>query len=100
MNLLPMKLITIVCEAYARDAVTKLLLEVGAQGWTLFPVEGHGSQGHRAADIPESANIQVEVVIKTEAAHILLERLDSECFERYAMIAFQSDVHVLRAQKF
>ena len=33
-----MKLVTIVCEAYARDAVTKLLRDVGAHGHTLFAV--------------------------------------------------------------
>ena len=52
MNTHPMKLVTIICEAHARDAVTKLLREVGAHGWTLFAVEGDGARGQRPADIP------------------------------------------------
>ncbi len=100
MNTHPMKLVTIVCEAHARDAVTRLLREVGAHGWTLFPVEGDGSQGRRLADIPEYANIQVEVILKPEVAERLLERLGGDFFPRYAMIAFESDVRVLRAGKF
>ncbi len=96
----PMKLVTIVCEAYAKEAVTKLLHEVGAHGYTLFPVEGDGSRGKRPADIPEFANIQVEVIVQTEVAGKLLQRLGQDLFPRYGMIAFESEVRVLRPEKF
>ena len=95
-----MKLVTIVCEAYARDAVTKLLRDVGAHGYTLFAVEGDGSQGKRPGDIPEFANIQIEVVVPPAVAETLLARLESEFFPRYAMIAFEWEVRVLRKEKF
>ena len=95
-----MKLVTIVCESHAREAVTTLLREVGAHGWTLFTVEGDGSQGRRPGDIPEFANIQLEVIVQPEVATLLLDRLGREFFPRYAMIAFESDVRVLRAGKF
>lgn len=100
MNTYPMKLVTIVCEAYAQDAVTKLLHDVGAHGWTLFAVEGDGSQGKRPADIREFANIQIEAVVQPEVSGKLLERLAKDFFPRYAMIAFESDVRVLRREKF
>lgn len=96
----PMKLVTIVCEAYAREAVTALLREMGAQGWTMFPVEGEGAQGRRPGDIPEYANLQVEVVVRPEVAAALLERLARDFFPRYAMIAYESDVRVWRKDKF
>ncbi len=95
-----MKLVTIVCEAYAKEAVTKLLREVGAHGYTLFAVEGDGSQGRRPADIPEFANIQVEVIVPAEVAGKLLQRLGQDLFPRYGMIAFESEVRVLRPDKF
>ena len=100
MNLHPMKLVTIVCEAYAQEAVTKLLRETGAHGWTSFAVEGDGSRGKRPADIREFANVQIEVVVQPEVAPKLLARLEQEFFPRYAMIAFESDVRVLRPKKF
>lgn len=100
MNLHPLKLVTIVCEAHAREPVTRLLREAGAHGWTLFAVEGDGSRGRRPADIPEFANIQIEVVVQPEVAEALLGRLEKEFFPRYAMIAFESDVRVLRPAKF
>ena len=95
-----MRLVTIVCEAYARDAVTKLLREVCAHGCTLFAVEGDGSRGKRPGDIPEFANIQIEVVVPPAVAETLLARLESEFFPRYAMIAFECEVRVLRKEKF
>lgn len=95
-----MKLVTIVCEAYAKEAVKKLLREAGAHGYTLFEVEGEGARGERPADIREFANIQVEVVLQPDAAQKLLARLHAELFPRYGMIAFESDVRVLRPGKF
>lgn len=100
MNLHPMKLVTIVCEAYAADAVLRLLADAGASGHTSFPVEGSGARGRRLADIPEYANTQFEVIVRPEVATVLLQRLGAELFPRYAMVAFESDVRVLRADKF
>jgi nitrogen regulatory protein P-II 2 len=96
----PMKLVTVVCEALAREPLTKLLTAVGAHGYTLFPVEGQGAQGRRTDDIREFGNIQVEVIVPSEVAETLLARLEKEYFPRYAMVAFESDVRVLRPNKF
>ena len=63
-------------------------------------MEGDGSRGRREADIPEFTNIQVEVIVPAEVAQILLTRLEKEFFSRYGMIAFESDVRVLRPNKF
>jgi len=95
-----MKLVTIVCEAYGLDPVKTLLREVGAHGWTHFPVEGAGAGGERAGEMKEFANVQIEVVLSPDAAGELLARLREDFFPRYGMIAFESDVRVLRAGKF
>lgn len=100
MNTHPMKLVTIVCEAYALEPVKKLLREVGAHGWTHFAVEGAGAGGERTGEMKEFANVQVEVVLQPAAAQALLARVQSELFPRYGMIAFESDVRVLRTGKF
>ena len=100
MNTHPMKLVTIVCEAYGLDPVKTLLREVGAHGFTHFAVEGAGAGGERAGEMKEFANVQIEVVLSADAAGELLARLQKELFPRYGMIAFESDVRVLRAGKF
>lgn len=96
----PMTLVTIVCEKLAREAVTRLLREVGAHGWTLWEVEGSGAQGSRTGDIPEFTNIQVEVIVPAAVAETLLTRLEKEFFKRYAMVAYESDISVIRREKF
>jgi nitrogen regulatory protein PII len=98
--MISMKLVTIVCEAHARKPLTELLREVGARGWTAFAVEGEGDKGLRLADIPETANIQLQVIVRPEVAATLLERLEKDYFPRYGMIAYASDVQVLRRGKF
>lgn len=100
MNTHPMKLVTIVCEAYALDAVKKLLPEVGAHGCTHFPVEGDGAGGARTGEMKEFANVQIEVVLPAAAASVLLTRIEKELIPRYGMIVFESEVRVLRPGKF
>jgi nitrogen regulatory protein PII len=95
-----MKLVTVICEALAREPVQRLLREVGAHGYTVFPVEGTGAQGERAGDIREFGNIQVEVILPAEAAETLLQRLQADFFPRFTMIAYESEVRVLRREKF
>lgn len=95
-----MKLLTIICEALARAPVLELLEGVGAHGYTLFPVEGTGSQGERPADIAEFGNIQIEVLVPVEVAEKIWTALEKDYFPRYAMIAYEADVRVLRHNKF
>lgn len=100
MKLHSMKRVTIVCEALARTPVTDLIHKIGAHGYTLFPVEGVGAQGSRVADIEEFANIQIEIVLQPDAATQLLAGLEKEFFSRFAMIAYQTEIEVIRSAKF
>lgn len=95
-----MKLVTIVCEALTRGRLTQLLMEEGAHGFTLFRVEGTGAKGARVADIEEFSNIQVEIVVPAAVAERLLARLQRDFFPHFAVIAYESDIRVLRPEKF
>ena len=100
MTLHPMKRVTVVCEAYARTPVTELVTSVGAHGWTVFAVEGSGHQGSRPGDIPEFENVQFEVIVPPAVAETLMTRLQAELFPNFAMVAYESDIRVLRRDKF
>lgn len=63
-------------------------------------VEGIGAKGPRVADIQEFANIQVDVIVPPAVARELLVRLEKDFFPRYAMVAYESAVRVLRPHKF
>lgn len=96
----PMKRVTIVTEALAREPVRHLLAEVGAHGYTIVAAEGSGAQGERPSDIAEFGNIKLEIILPPDVAERLLERLARDFFPRYAMIAYEDDVRVLRREKF
>jgi len=96
----PMQLVTIIGEALAREPLRRLLHESGAHGYTLFAVEGDGRHGRRTGDIPEFANIQIEVIVPPPVAAALLARLEAEYFPRYAMVAYETEIRVLRREKF
>jgi nitrogen regulatory protein PII len=100
MSLHPMKLVTIVCEAILEERIIELLREVGTHGYTAFPVHGSGNQGDRSADISEMANVQFQAVMKPTVAEVLLNRLQAELFAAFAMVAYETDVRVLRPDKF
>jgi nitrogen regulatory protein P-II 2 len=100
LQLHPLKLVTIIGEALAREPLKKLLNAAGAHGYTLFTVEGEGAQGRRSGDIQEFANIQVQVIVPPAVAEHLLQTLQRDFFPRYAMVAYESDVRVLRREKF
>ena len=95
-----MKLVTVITEALTKVPLCRLLSEVGAHGYTVIPVEGMGSKGIREGDLPEYANIQVEVILQPAAAEVLLGRLEKDFFSCYAMVAYVTDVGVLRLEKF
>jgi nitrogen regulatory protein P-II 2 len=95
-----MKLVTIVCEALARESVTGLLMEVHAHGYTLGPVEGTGAKGARTGEIPELGNVKIEVIVPPPVAEQLLQRLQRDFFPHYAVIAYEIDVRVMRSEKF
>ncbi len=100
MNLHPMKLVTIICESVLEERVVNLVIECGAHGHTAFPVRGSGSQGERHADIAETGNVQIEVILRETAAQTLIQRLHDQLFKHFAMVVRESDVRVLRADKF
>ncbi len=100
MTTYPMKLVTVVCEALAREPLQEVLAEVGAHGHTVFHVEGAGAQGERAGELREFSNIQLEVIVQPTVAQSLLARLERDFFPRFAMVAYETDVRVLRREKF
>lgn len=95
-----MKLVTVICEALARDAVTHLLRDVGAHGWTVFEVEGFGARGERTGEMMELGNIQVQVIVPAAVSDRLMERLEQDYFPKYGMVAYEADVRVRRPGKF
>lgn len=91
--------VTIITESLLRDKIVALVRKHGATGYTATKVEGEGSRGVRASDW-EGRNDRIETIVSAEAADAILEDLNTNYFEDFAVIAWLSEVNVLRGQKF
>ena len=99
MKTVRMKRITIIGDENVRYRILKEIKAMGATGYTDCVVHGEGARGVRPRHA-EPANAKIEVIATPELAHRILEHIAANYFENYAMIAFLSDVEVMRGEKF
>jgi len=101
MQLYPLKLVTVVGESVIMEDIAELGLELGATGYTMSEVIGHGSRSARNVGVTSGAKtVKVEFVVSTEVATKILVDVSHEYFEHYAIIAWLSDVQVVRGQQY
>ncbi|MGK0188507.1 MAG: nitrogen regulatory protein P-II 2 [Verrucomicrobiales bacterium] len=91
--------ITIISESTLKEKIVALIKRHGATGYTLTKVEGEGSRGVRASDWG-GRNVMIEVIVSGEIADSVLEELSNAYFEDFAIIAWLTEVSVLRGEKF
>ncbi len=94
------KLVTIVTETVLEQDVCEALEDLGAAGYTVTNARGKGGRGVRDAGWSTSSNIRVEVVCSDDVAERIAKKLRQTYYDDYAMIIFESDVRVLRPDKF
>lgn len=93
-------LVTIVTEAVLERQLSEDLKRLGAHGFTVVDARGEGSRGIRAADWEYSRNIRVETICEREVADSIMQHISATYYANYAMIAYLSDVEVMRPDKF
>lgn len=94
-----LSLVTVVTENLLKDQVTDLLREHHVTGFTISRVDGEGSRGTRARDW-EGPNLKIEAIVSPEIAQAILTSISEKFFDDYAVIAWLSEVQVLRGEKF
>jgi nitrogen regulatory protein PII len=95
----PLCLLTIVTEGLLKEKMMNLLRKHGATGHTITRVEGEGSRGVRARDW-EGPNLRFESLLSHSSADAALAEIEEHYFENYAVIAWVTDVRVVRRGKF
>lgn len=101
MQLYPLKLVTIVGEAVIMEDIADRGIELGATGYTMSEVSGHGSRSARNVVVTGGAKtIKVEFVVPADVAVEILSHVSHEYFEHYAIIAWLSDVSVVRGEQY
>ncbi len=94
------KLVTIITEAALEFELLEVLDALGASGYTITNARGKGSRGIRDAGWTSSSNIRIEVICSKELATTITGYLHENFYNNYAMVVYESDVSVLREDKF
>lgn len=99
MQIVPLKLVTIVAEPVLEHRITDALRSLGATGFTITESRGEGSRGMRASDIP-GAGVRIEAVVSAPAAGRIIDHVAETYFRSYAVIAWVTEVSVVRGEKY
>lgn len=93
------KLLTVVAEAVLEESLVATLGRMGVSGWTITDARGRGSRGRRSGEIP-GANVRIETLVGAETAALILDALAERFFADYAIVAWITDVDVVRGDKY
>ena len=93
-------LLTVFTESTIEPVLVRDMDRMGIKGYTISDARGKGSRGVRDASWDESRNIRIEVICARAQAESLLAHLQARYYSNYAMVAFFSEVEVLRPEKF
>ncbi len=92
-------LVTIIAEGVLRDRLLEDLQRLGARGWTIGEVHGHGTRG-----ISEyfwaGPQLRIETLVSAETGNAILAHLQEHYFTDYSVTAFATDVRVVRADRY
>ncbi|PIO49051.1 MAG: transcriptional regulator [[Chlorobium] sp. 445] len=99
MKTVSLKLLTIIADEALQRRLIEDVKTLGARGYTLEKAYGEGDSGGRISPW-EGENIRLELLISAELAEKILDRLARDYFDKYSIIAYLSDVQVLRGEKF
>jgi nitrogen regulatory protein P-II 2 len=94
-----MKLITIVAEPVLEPRILGALKQLGASGYTITQTNGAGSRGTRMGEVPGEGR-RIETVVTAASAERIMEYVAEHYFANFAIIAYASDVEVLRGEKY
>jgi nitrogen regulatory protein P-II 2 len=101
MQLYPLKLVTIVGETVVMEDIAEEGVRLGATGYTLSEVVGEGSRSARnVAATTGAKTMKLEFVVPADVAVSILTHVSHQYFEDYAVIAWLSDVQVVRGQQY
>jgi len=99
MNIHNLSLLVIIAEALLKDRLIHAIRESGAKGFTVTEVAGEGSRQRRVGELLGD-NIKIEVIANRDTAERILIVLQQDYFPQYTVIAYLSEVQVLREDKY
>ena len=102
MQLYPLKLVSVVGESVIMEDIAEEGIKLGATGYTMSEVIGHGSRSARnvGSTAGGAKTLKIEFVVPSDVAVEILTHVSHEYFEHYAIIAWLSDVSVMRGEQY
>ena len=94
-----LKLVTIIAEPVLQDRMIDLIKRNGAKGYSLGEVQGEGPRGICASDVA-GPNIRLETIVAGDVASCIFDELAAKFFPRFSLIAYVTDVDVVRGDKY
>ena len=95
----PLKLVTIIAADSLKNHIVKDIQSLGAKGYTVSYVEGKGEKELRNSAW-EGENVKIETIVSSDVCDKIMTYLQKNYFDKYAMIAFSTDVMVVRSNHF
>jgi nitrogen regulatory protein P-II 2 len=92
-------MITIVALDSLQNRLVADLKNCGIKGYTISEVDGEGLHEQHFTDW-EGRNIRIEVLVSEDKVLCIMEMLSKNYFEKYGVIAFVTNVEVLRKERF
>lgn len=98
-DLSPVSLITIVAETALKARLAKDLKQLGVSGYTVTAANGEGSRNRRAGDV-DGGNIMIQCLGSRELSLSIMNHLEAEYFDNYAVVAWVSVAEVIRKERY
>ncbi len=92
-------LVTIVAERVLESRIAEDIKAAGATGYTVGDARGEGSR-HVGSHTFEGRNVRFEVIAGHAVAQRILDVVAERYFPHYGVIAFLTDVTVVRGEKY
>jgi len=90
-------LVTIIAESGLLSTLKDLVMQAGAQGYTVETVtEGFGSHGSRDGQFETDQTIKMVLVVSLAVAHRIFEEIENSLEPHYAVTTFRHEVEVIR----
>lgn len=99
MHTVTLKLVTIVTERILEDRLLRMIVDLGAKGYTLSQATGKGSRGVRASEWA-GPDTRIEALVSADVASAIVANISENYFEHYAVIVFVQDAEVVRGDKY
>ena len=75
------------------------LKQLGVSGYTVTAANGEGPRNRRAGDV-DGGNIMIQCLVSRELSVSIMNHLEAEYFENYAIVAWVSAAEVIRKERY